>query len=71
MSEIESDSLFSQAIGDTKINLSIGAPGPDLLAKLSPMFSEGCSNVLTSGNSDSLLLRGLRKLRFSLSAWVR
>ena len=58
MSEIESDSLFSQAIGDTKINLSIGAPGPDLLAKLSPMFSEGCSNVLTSGNSDSLFQYG-------------
>ena len=57
MSEIETDSLFSQVIGDTKINLSIGAPGPDLLSKLSPMFSEGCSNVLSRG-SDSLFQYG-------------
>ena len=57
MSEIESDSLFSQVLGDTKLNLSVGAPGPSLLSKLSPMFSEGCSDVL-SRSSDSLFQYG-------------
>ena len=69
----ESDSLFSQVLGDTKLNLSIGAPGPSLLSKLSPMFSEGCSDVL-SRSSDSLFQygpeTGSRQYRHELSQFL-
>jgi len=74
MTENESDSLFSEVIGGSNINLSIGAPGPNLLSRLSPMFSQGCSDVLSGGGSISLLQygpeAGSRQYRRELSQFL-
>ena len=47
MDDDDCDSLFSQVIGASNINLSIGAPGVSLLSEVPPMFSGGCADVLT------------------------
>ena len=47
MSDTEPDSLFTSVTRDSHINLSIGAPGTSLLSQVSPMFSEGCADVMS------------------------
>ena len=54
----ESDSLFSGRVSDSKIHLTVGAPGDSLLSRLPAVLQSATSHCMSSQSSQHLLQYG-------------